>query len=198
MGTVNGLESGDFGPVGNTRRLILPAGRKTREGGSKEKSCQGGPSWNGADWDGGGHGRCWVSHLWPQQGTNKTNGTNHQLESEKTEKVREKNKKGFGITSCSASQICTLEFRDGVGVCESVCGGGVMCSSMRWGAGDDVIYRWTKRQRLSSRRTSKLRKLQRREIKIINSKKLTGAKVLYSTTVSQKDWQNNALLLSPT
>lgn len=27
MGTVNGLESGDFGPVGNTRRLILPAGR---------------------------------------------------------------------------------------------------------------------------------------------------------------------------
>ena len=27
MGTVNGLESGDFGPVGNTQRLILPAGR---------------------------------------------------------------------------------------------------------------------------------------------------------------------------
>lgn len=28
MGTVNGLESRDFGPVRNTQRLILPAGRQ--------------------------------------------------------------------------------------------------------------------------------------------------------------------------
>ena len=28
MGTVNGLESGDFGPDINTQRLILPAGRQ--------------------------------------------------------------------------------------------------------------------------------------------------------------------------
>lgn len=28
MGTVNGLESGDFGPDINTRHLILPAGRQ--------------------------------------------------------------------------------------------------------------------------------------------------------------------------
>lgn len=40
MGTVNGLESGDFGPDINTQRLILPAGRQwekdMRGGGEKD------------------------------------------------------------------------------------------------------------------------------------------------------------------
>lgn len=43
MGTVNGLESGDFGPVGNTQRLILPAGRHW-ERGRGVCVCQGGLS----------------------------------------------------------------------------------------------------------------------------------------------------------
>lgn len=52
MGTVNGLESGDFGPDINTQRLILPAGRQWEKdtGGegwgewgefTKETSCRG-------------------------------------------------------------------------------------------------------------------------------------------------------------
>lgn len=46
MGTVNGLESGVFGPDINTQRLILPAGRqweKDTGGGevTKERSCTG-------------------------------------------------------------------------------------------------------------------------------------------------------------
>lgn len=38
MGTVNGLESGDFGPDVNTQRLILPAGRQWEKdtGGEEE------------------------------------------------------------------------------------------------------------------------------------------------------------------
>lgn len=40
MGTVNGLESGDFGPVGNTQHLILPAGRH------REKDTGVGVRWN--------------------------------------------------------------------------------------------------------------------------------------------------------
>lgn len=47
MGTVNGLESGDFGPDINTQRLILPAGRQWEKdtrgwgGFTKEPSCRG-------------------------------------------------------------------------------------------------------------------------------------------------------------
>lgn len=42
MGTVNGLESGDFGPDINTQRLILPAGRqweKDMGGGNSQRRC---------------------------------------------------------------------------------------------------------------------------------------------------------------
>lgn len=38
MGTVNGLECGDFGPVGNTQRLMLPAGRRREKDSGAEKS----------------------------------------------------------------------------------------------------------------------------------------------------------------
>lgn len=42
MGTVNGLESGVFGPDINTRRLILPAGRQWEKdtGGGGERDCE--------------------------------------------------------------------------------------------------------------------------------------------------------------
>lgn len=144
MGTVNGLESWDFGPVGNTQRLILPAGRR------RLRRTKASLSLNEANWE-------WWRGRWTLSEAETNSPEKKQKpRGDEVDEVR-KRERSFCITSCEASQIRTLD------VFFLFFWRGESCSSMRWEAWDDVIYRWTKRLSVSSPSKGELKQPQREE-----------------------------------